>query len=39
MGGNSQSILYAVPVSEKKEGETPIYRHPQFKDGLLDGPA
>ena len=38
MGGNSVSIEYAVPVTEKKPGESPIYRFPDFKDGLREGP-
>lgn len=36
--GGGQSILYAEPVSEKKEGETPVYRFPDFKNGLIDAP-
>lgn len=39
MGGGSSTIEYAVPVSEKKKGETPIYRGPNYKDGLKSGPA
>lgn len=39
MGGNSLSIEYAVPISEKKPGETPVLRHPQFKEGLFEGPT
>ena len=38
MGGNTISIEYAVPVSEKKPGETPVYRFPNFKDHLSDSP-
>ena len=38
MGGNTISIEYAVPVSEKKPGETPVYRFPDFKDQLVDSP-
>jgi hypothetical protein len=39
MGGNAPSIEYSVPVSEKKPGESAVYRNPLFKDKLLDGPA
>lgn len=39
MGGNSSSIEYAVPVSEKKPGESAIYRNPLYKDKILDGPG
>ena len=35
MGGNTVSINYAVAVSEKKPGETPVFRYPDFKDHLL----
>jgi hypothetical protein len=28
------SIVYAVPVTQKKSGETPIYRHPKAINGL-----
>ena len=38
MGGGT-SIEYTVAVSEKKPGESQIFRFPEFKDGLLDGPA
>lgn len=38
MGGNN-SIEYAVAVSEKKAGESPVYRNPTNKDQLYDGPA
>ena len=38
MGGNTISIEYAVPISAKKEGETPVYRFPAFKDHLTDSP-
>ena len=37
--GNTVSIEYAVPVTEKKPGESSIYRDPKFRDGLVDGPA
>lgn len=39
MGGNSQSILYSVPVSEKVAGESPVFRNPMFKDSLSEGPT
>ena len=38
MGGNTISIEYAVPISPKVEGETPVYRFPAFKDNLVDSP-
>ena len=38
MGGNTVSIEYAVPISPKIEGETPVYRFPAFKDQLHDSP-
>lgn len=28
-----------MPVSEKKPGESPVYRNPNFKDQLLGGPS
>jgi hypothetical protein len=34
--GGVQSINYAVPVTHKVEGESAIYRFPQFKDKLFD---
>ena len=34
--GGSASINYAVPVTAKVEGESAIYRFPDFKDKLLD---
>lgn len=37
--GGGQSIEYTVPVTEKKPGESPILRSPNFKDGLLGGPT
>lgn len=39
MGGNSSSIEYAVVVTEKKPGESAVYRNPQYKDKLLEGPG
>jgi long-chain acyl-CoA synthetase len=37
MGGTqSKPILYAVPVSEPREGESAIYRDAQSKDKLVD---
>ncbi len=35
MGGGA-SILYTTPITEKKDGETPILRYPAFKNGLTD---
>ncbi|EAR89380.1 AMP-binding enzyme family protein (macronuclear) [Tetrahymena thermophila SB210] len=36
MGGSySQSHCYAKPISKKKDGETEIYRHPDFLKELL----
>lgn len=35
MGGGGSTIEYSVPVSEKKPGESPVYRSPLYKDGLL----
>lgn len=32
------NIVYAVPITEKKDGETPIYRNANHKDSLLDVP-
>jgi hypothetical protein len=34
--GGSASINYAVPVTAKVDGESAIYRFPDFKDKLLD---
>lgn len=39
MGGNSSTIEYCVAVTEKKQGESAIYRNPMFKDKILDGPG
>jgi len=36
--GGGQSILYAEPVTEKREGETSVYRYPAFKNGPVDAP-
>jgi long-chain acyl-CoA synthetase len=36
--GGGPSIQYTVPVSQKKEGESPIYRLPEHKHKLLDRP-
>lgn len=30
--------IYSIPVSEKKEGETPIYRNPKSKNQLISSP-
>ena len=38
MGGSSSDIRYAVPITDKVEGESPIYRFPDFKDELVDRP-
>lgn len=35
--GGGVSISYAVPVTPKIQGESAIYRSPQFKDKLCDG--
>lgn len=32
---DEKKIVYSVPCTEKKEGETPIYRKPSQKDGIL----
>lgn len=34
MGASNSSILYAEPMTEKPQGETSIYRHPEFKNEL-----
>jgi len=39
MGANQSNRLYNVPVSEKKEGETPIYRNPKYTSQLVFEPA
>jgi len=36
--GGAPSICYAVPVTQKKEGESAVYRSPAFKDKLYDRP-
>mgnify|MGYP000872322690 CR=1 FL=1 len=38
MGTSQSGVVYAVPVSSKEEAknETPVYRHPKFKDKLID---
>lgn len=33
MGGGS-SITYAVPVTQKQAGESPVYRAPEHKDKI-----
>lgn len=35
---NSAGLLYAVPVSAKREGETAIYRHADHTKNLVTGP-
>lgn len=30
------NIVYSVPVTQKKQGETPVYRHPDAKNKLLN---
>ncbi|KAL4469389.1 hypothetical protein ABPG74_004642 [Tetrahymena malaccensis] len=37
MGGN-QSFVYSVPVSEKKQGETAIYRHVNYQKDIVKCP-
>ena len=37
MGGGA-SITYCVPVTQKPEGESSIYRNPLTKDKLYDRP-
>lgn len=42
MGGSApskQKYIYAIPVTEPKEGETAIYRAPSAKDGLITKPT
>jgi long-subunit acyl-CoA synthetase (AMP-forming) len=34
----NESFLYSVPCTPKKKGETPIYRKPSQKNGLLQIP-
>lgn len=36
--GGTQSIEYAVPINEKGEDSTPVYRNPKVKDGLCSFP-
>lgn len=38
MGGSASEIRYAVPISDKPEHETAVYRSPEYKDKLLDRP-
>lgn len=38
MGGEN-SITYAVPITQKPEGETAIYRSPYTKDKLYGSPT
>jgi hypothetical protein len=33
--GGAPSITYNWPVTQKKDGESPIYRSPAFKDKLM----
>lgn len=35
MGGQASTITYSVPVTPKKEGETPVYRSPLTRDNGL----
>lgn len=37
-GSHSKDVLYAVPVTDAKAGETAIYRNAQHKDALLVAP-
>lgn len=40
MGGSqSKDVLYAVPVTDPKPGETAVYRNPKHKDALLVCPS
>ena len=36
--GGSESIIYNVPVTQKPQGESAIYRHPAYKDKILGRP-
>jgi hypothetical protein len=36
--GGSPSITYAVPVTQKIEGESAIYRAPEYKDNIIGRP-
>lgn len=36
--GTSTSINYAIPITPKVDGESPVYRFPDFSDKLLDRP-
>lgn len=38
-GAPSRDVIYAVPVSQKREGETAIYRHPDHVKNLLVAPG
>ena len=38
-GGVTKDVVYAVPVSEPKAGETAIYRAPARKTALVTGPT
>lgn len=37
-GSNSTGLLYSVPVSTKKDGETAIHRHPEHTKELITCP-
>ena len=39
VAGNTHKFIYSVPVTDKKKGETPIYRKPSHKDGLIRIPS
>lgn len=36
---NEEDFVYSVPVSEKKEGSTAIYRNPKNKETLFTVPS
>lgn len=38
-GASSNSLVYAVPVSKKRDGETEVYRHPDHQQQLLVSPG
>lgn len=39
MGANNSKLQYSVQVTDPKEGETGIYRRPDFEDGLITTPG
>ncbi len=32
-------LIYSIPITPKVKGETPIYRKPTHKDGLVEIPS